>query len=1255
MKHVSRQRTMKGFSMVAGPNLPDAVSIQHRGSEQKYEFPLKWDAGGIAEGTWSIPQDAKLGHYDVVMIKKGKAEPGRVWQRPSGEFRVEEFRVPLLRGTIQPPSEPLIEAEEIPLDLSVQYLAGGGAGDLPVKLRGEIRPRVLPSFEEFDRFIFSNGPVKEGLIRRGDAQEDEEGENEDSSGVSQKVTLPAQDLVLDRSGFARTSLTKLPPVEIPMEILSELEFKDPNGEIQTLSTRVPLWPSRYLIGIKPDSWALSKENFKFHVAVLDLGGNPIAGAEVKADLFQQKTFSHRKRIAGGFYAYDHTEETRKIGPICSGKTDARGLLICEGRSPVSGNVIIQAECLDPSGRRAVAQNETWVAEKEEWWFGVGDHDRIDLLPEKKQYEPGETAVFQVRMPFREATALVTVEREGIIEAFLQKISAKKPVIELPIKGSYAPNVFISVLPVRGRVADIKPTAMIDLGRPAFKLGIAEISVGWKEHGLKVDVSTDRKIYKVRQKVNVWLKVRTWDGRTPPPGSEVAVAAVDEGLLELMPNRSWKILQAMMGRRGYGIQTATAQSQVIGKRHFGLKALPQGGGGGRGITRELFDTLLLWKARLPLDANGEAVLEVPLNDSITSFQIVAVATGGNGLFGTGSASIQSTQDLMIFSGLAPLVREGDQFQSEFTLRNATNRDMEIDLLAKAKEIPGVLQPLFLPLKAGEAKEIGWSVSVPVGIEAIQWELEAKERGTLESDRVRVGQRVLPAIPVRTYQASIQQVDRESKIPVEKPADAVPGRGGVKVGFRPKIADGLNGIHDYMRAYPYSCMEQKISKAVALRDQKLWQDLMSQLPAYQDADGLIKYFPAMRLGDETLTSYIMAIGHEAGWSIPSEMAEKMETGLKNFIQGMIKRGSPLPTVDLALRKLSAMEALSRIGKFEGKLLSSIAIEPNLWPTSAVIDWLNLLKNARNIPRQAEHLKGAENILRSRMNFQGSVLSFSTEGSDCLWWLMISGDVNAVRAILALLPLENWKEDMPRLVQGALARQRKGRWDLTLANAWGVLAMEKFSQAFESVPVSGKTQSVLLNQSQTVDWKESPNGKMTSFPWPDRKEDLSIIHEGEGKPWATIQSLAAIPLKDPLSSGYKIQKTITPIDQKNPSRWSRGDILRIRLEMEAQADQTWVVVSDPVPAGSTILRAGLARGSEILTGEEKKEGWTWPAYEERSFEAFRAYYWYVPKGKWATEYTIRLNQSGVFQMPTTRVESLYFPEMFGEIPNRGIEVQP
>ncbi len=94
--------------------------------------------------------------------------------------------------------------------------------------------------------------------------------------------------------------------------------------------------------------------------------------------------------------------------------------------------------------------------------------------------------------------------------------------------------------------------------------------------------------------------------------------------------------------------------------------------------------------------------------------------------------------------------------------------------------------------------------------------------------------------------------------------------------------------------------------------VWKDLMSALPSHLDSDGLAKYFPAMRYGSETLTSYLLAIAHEAGWAIPAETREKMETGLRKFIEGSILRGSPLPTVDLALRKLSAMEALSRDGE-------------------------------------------------------------------------------------------------------------------------------------------------------------------------------------------------------------------------------------------------------------------------------------------------------------------------------------------------------
>ena len=131
----------------------------------------------------------------------------------------------------------------------------------------------------------------------------------------------------------------------------------------------------------------------------------------------------------------------------------------------------------------------WVAgDKGDWWFGGSDSDRMDVLPERRRYEPGETARLQVRMPFRDATALVTIEREGVLDARVVPLSGTEPVIDVPILPAYAPNVFVSVLALRGRAGDVQPTALVDLGQPTFKLGIAELQSAGTAHELKVRVA-----------------------------------------------------------------------------------------------------------------------------------------------------------------------------------------------------------------------------------------------------------------------------------------------------------------------------------------------------------------------------------------------------------------------------------------------------------------------------------------------------------------------------------------------------------------------------------------------------------------------------------------------------------------------------------------------------------------------------------------------------------------------------------------------
>jgi hypothetical protein len=230
--------------------------------------------------------------------------------------------------------------------------------------------------------------------------------------------------------------------------------------------------------------------------------------------------------------------------------------------------------------------------------------------------------------------------------------------------------------------------------------------------------------------------------------------------------------------------------------------------------------------------------------------------------------------------------------------------------------------------------------------------------------------------------------------------------------------------------------------------------------------------------------------------------------------------------------------------------------------------------------------------------------------------------------------------------------------VANAWGALAVEKFSRAYEGTPVAGVTTATLGGVSRRLDWAQAPKGGALDFAWPARRDEVTVEQAGPGHPWVTLEARAAVPLRAPLSSGYRITKTLMPIEVRAPAgsgTWSRGDLVRVRLEVEAQSDMTWVVVDDPIPAGASHLGTGLARQSRIATeGEQGRRG-IWPAYEEKSFESFRAYYAYVPKGSFTVEYTVRLNQGGRFELPATRVEALYAPEMFGELPNRPLSVEP
>ena len=99
--------------------------------------------------------------------------------------------------------------------------------------------------------------------------------------------------------------------------------------MQTVSTRIPLWPSATVLGIKAGSWASNRGQVKFTALALDTAGKPIKGQSVEVRGRVTQVISTRKRMVGGFYAYDNRTDVRDLGVLCSGSTDERGLLLCE--------------------------------------------------------------------------------------------------------------------------------------------------------------------------------------------------------------------------------------------------------------------------------------------------------------------------------------------------------------------------------------------------------------------------------------------------------------------------------------------------------------------------------------------------------------------------------------------------------------------------------------------------------------------------------------------------------------------------------------------------------------------------------------------------------------------------------------------------------------------------------------------------------------------------------------------------------------
>ena len=242
-------------------------------------------------------------------------------------------------------------------------------------------------------------------------------------------------------------------------------------------------PAPWYVGIRRPSYFIEqKTGLKTEVVTVGLDGHGRDGVPVEVTLTQVQWQSVRRAEGNGFYTWDTERKDIEAGKwTVTTATDPVPLDIPFANG---GYFILEARSRADDGRFAVTRTSFYVLGDGYTAWARFDHNRIDLVPERKTYKPGDTARIMIQSPWEQATALVTTEREGIRTHSQFALTSTQQSISVPITENDIPNVFVSVL-ARQRPDEPAPAAAAatssntdtsDPGKPSFRLGYVELKV-----------------------------------------------------------------------------------------------------------------------------------------------------------------------------------------------------------------------------------------------------------------------------------------------------------------------------------------------------------------------------------------------------------------------------------------------------------------------------------------------------------------------------------------------------------------------------------------------------------------------------------------------------------------------------------------------------------------------------------------------------------------------------------------------------------
>ncbi|HET7436545.1 MAG TPA: alpha-2-macroglobulin family protein [Thermoanaerobaculia bacterium] len=1271
-KAVVRADTPKGMQLLPAGTKID-VTLRDSSSRELDHRSVALNAWSSGEWTFKLPADAPLGTY---FVQAKLAEPNR--GEISGNFLVAAYRRPEFRVDAKLDGASALAGAKLNGRITGKYLFGGAMNGRPVKWTYTKQasydvPEKITDRWPTERFTFL-------------------GWDDEENGERGKISISENEATLNASGDLKLTLDTEKNAEgWPYDYTLEGVVTDVTRQQIAGRASFRVHPASFYIGVKtPDYFSDTTNGIDTEVLAAGLDGLAVPGVTVKIELKKLQWTSVRSAEGDGFYGWESEKKEVPAGEWTV-KTAAQPaplhMDIKQG-----GEYHLVATATDAQGR---------VARTRLWFYAVGegytaweryDHNRIDLVPEKTTYKPGDTARIMVKSPWETATALLTTEREGVRTWKRFEIKSTQQTITVPITEKDIPNLFVSVLLLKGRTKQDPGKDGSDPGKPAMRLGYVELTVVDASKRLSVDVKADRDEFRPASKAKIDITVK--DAKGQPSQSEVTLWAVDYGVLSLTAFQTPDVLDSIYLRKALQVVNEDSRLRIVSRRVLTPKGSSDGGGGGidagPGMLRKDFRVLAFWVGSLTTDAKGHAKTEITLPESLTTYRIMAVAGDKQSRFGWAQNEIRINKPLMLTPSWPRFLSVGDKAHFGGVVHNqlksagkatVTIKSLNPDVL----EITGDKQTIDIP--AGGATEVRFDAAAKaIGDARIQMRVTMGSENDGFEDVIPVRVLVSPET-VAAYGEAKPLAEEKLEIPSE----VVPGFGGLRVDLASTQLVGLSEGARYLVDYPYGCAEQRSSGALALiltshlgdaftlpgidtkKGAAIAQSTINELPKYQCGDGGYSYWPGECWATSPyLTSWVVHVlqrGKELGFRVNDDDLTRAYTYLESSLaeEKPVNEGwMPSYTAWQAF----SVKVLTEGGRNEDSHLNRLYGYRDRMPLFGIAFLLDAFTAEKENGARPEDLR--RRLLNAVLPEGGNAHVNELNDPYLVWFW--SSDVRTTAIALDSLVRRGQDEEISkRMVRWLMNVRKGGRWGNTQENAWAMEALIDFYRKYES-EVPDFTGSVMLanetlaketfkGRSAEAKTKQFSMSELLAKNPPKSVMPVVLTREGTGTLYymlrlryaSTMQQLAA------LDRGFFIERSYAIAGNTPKTTFKAGDLIEVTLHIRNTKERQFVAVTDPIPAGTEPVEAWFATtASDLAEQQIANEAVSWRWWErggfdhvERHDDRVNLFATRLGEGDHQFQYMIRATTAGSFVTAPAHAEEMYEPEVFGRTATAKVEV--